>query len=174
MMRRGAMAGIVLACVSGAFAKEDSASALNRLGVGAQYWTAVENIDADNVDQDGLSWYVSYQLAPSEYYRLELDLEMLPEGYGGAPETVYAPQAYLVLGNGLYAAAGAGVYYTDGDFGQDPFYALRVGIDAEVLPFLRLDVNVNYRFENWGSLNDETKGIDTDTVMLGAAARLCF
>jgi hypothetical protein len=174
MNRYVVMAAVVLACAGRVFANQDSSTTMTRLGVGVQYWTAVEDIDVDEVDENGLSWYLSYQMAPSPYFKMELDFEMLPDGYGGAPETVYAPQFFLVVGNGLYAAAGIGIYYTDGEFVEDPFYALRVGLDAEVLPFLRLDLNVNYRFEDWDNLDDESAGIDTDTVMLGLAARLCF
>lgn len=173
MWRRNLVLGWGLVCASLLFAAEGK-NEFNRIGVGTQYWIAVEDIDTDEVLQDGFSWYASYQMAPSDYFKLEFDFEVLPEEYGGAPEQVYAPQAYLVLGNGLYVAAGVGLYYTDGDIAEDPFYALRAGLDVEILPHLRGDLNLNYRFENWDSLSDDELDVDTDTLMVGAAVRLCF
>jgi hypothetical protein len=145
-----------------------------RVGMGAHYWTAVDNIDQDNVDEDGFSYYASVQFALSDYVKLEADVEWFDKGFAGSTEEVYAPSAYLVLGDVLYAAAGAGVYYSDGDFADDPFYAFRAGLDIPLLPVLRLDINANYRFENWDSLNDNTQNIGSDTITLGAALRLTF
>jgi hypothetical protein len=145
-----------------------------RVGVGAHYWTAVDSVDADNVDEDGFSYYASAQFAFSDYVKLEADVEWFDKGFGGATEEVYAPEAFLVLGDVLYAAAGVGVYYSDGDFADDPFYSFRAGLDIPLLPILRLDINANYRFENWDSLSDHTQDIDSNTLTLGAAVRLDF
>jgi hypothetical protein len=151
-----------------------AASAGVRVGAGAHYWTAVDNVDVKNVDEDGFSYYASAQVAFSDYVKLEADLEWFDKGFGGSTEEVYAPEAFLVLGDVLYAAAGIGVYYVDGDFADDPFYSFRAGLDIPVLPRLRLDINANYRFENWDSLHDNTEDIGSDTITLGAALRLVF
>lgn len=145
----------------------------HRVGVGAVYWRAVEDVDINNVDQDGVSWMGSYQYRPG-WVGAEVGVEAFGEGFGGASDTVLAPQAYLILGKGLYAAAGVGTYYTDGEFSNRPFYGLRAGLDAEILPFLRIDLNANYRFDDWANLSDSARDIGTDTVMLGAALRLAF
>ncbi len=77
-------------------------------------------------------------------------------------------------GQGHLRRGGIGGYYSDGKFKEDPFFAFRAGLDLEVLPVLSVDINVNYRFEKWDDLSAEGKEIDTDTITLGAAARLMF
>ena len=57
---------------------------------------------------------------------------------------------------------------------NNPFYAFRAGPDIPLLPILHLDINANYRFENWGDLSTDGKSVDTDTITLGAAVRLAF
>ena len=145
-----------------------------RLGVGANYWQTIDTVDVDNFDEDGLSWVGSLQFELAEYSRIELAVEWFEAGFGGSIEDIYAPQAYFILGKGLYAAVGIGGYYTDGEFADDPFYALRAGLDVEVLPNLYLDVNANYRFQTWDALSEDGSDIDTDTVTLGAAVRIGF
>ncbi len=80
----------------------------------------------------------------------------------------------LLVGTWIYAAGGIGVYYSDGDFADDPFFVLRAGLNLELLPSLYFDFNVNCRFETWDDLQESESNIDTDTVMLGAALRLGF
>ena len=87
---------------------------------------------------------------------------------------MYQPQAYLILGKIIYAAAGIGGYYTNNKLDDNPFYAFRVGLDIPLLPILHLDINANYRFENWDNLDTAGTRVNTDTVTLGAAARLAF
>ena len=143
----------------------------NRLGVGAHYWTTVDNLEDQDVDRHGFSWLGSYQYWPS-LLGVELDVEWFPEGYAGAVKDVYQPQAYLLFGKAVYAAAGIGGYYSDSTWGDKPFYALRAGLNLELLPSLYLDINGNYRFEDWSNLN--ASDIKTDTITLGAAVRIAF
>lgn len=96
---------------------------------------------------------------------LELDVEWFDNGFGGSSEDVFAPQALLLVGTWIYAAGGLGVYFTDGDFANDPFFVLRAGLNLELLPSLYFDFNVNYRFEEWEDLQDRGTNIDSDTVM---------
>ncbi len=145
----------------------------NQIGIGAHYWTTVKNIDADNIDKNGFSYLAMYQYHYG-WVGIEADLEWFQKGFGGTDKDVYQPQAYLIVGKVLYGAAGIGGYYTDGKLADKPFYAFRVGLDIPLLPILHLDINANYRFENWDDLSTEGKEIDTDTVTLGAAARLAF
>ncbi len=169
----GAVAVCVGAGLSTAAAAGGADVRPHRLGVGAVYWRAIDDVDVHNVDQDGVSWVGSYQYRPG-WVGVEAAVEAFGEGFGGASDTVLAPQAYLIVGKGLYAAAGIGTYYTDGEFSNRPFYGLRAGLDAEILPFLRIDVNANYRFDDWENLSDSSRDIGTDTVTLGAALRLAF
>lgn len=143
-----------------------------RLGGGVNYWKTIDNIDSSDFDENGLSWLASAQFDIAEYSRIELAVEWYEKGFGGSTDDIYAPQAFLLVGKGLYAGIGIGGYYTDGDFASDPFYALRAGFNIEVLPALYLDINANYRFQNFSDLSASGTDIDTDTVTLGAAVRL--
>lgn len=144
----------------------------HRFGVGAHYWTAVDDIDVDNVKEDGFAYLVSYQLRPASLIKFGIDVEMLPKEFGGSDKNVYAPQAYMILGSTIYAGLGVGTYYTDGDFSKDAFFNIRAGLDLCLLPFIYLDINANYRFENWDDIKVLDEKISSDTITLGAAVRI--
>ena len=139
-----------------------------RLGVGANYWTSIEDLGA-GYDNNGLSGLVTFQYVPNPFFKIELDVELRPEGFLGSTQSVWLPQTYLLLGNFIYAGAGIGMYYTDGGFQSDPFFAFRGGIDIPLGP-VHLDINANYRFE--GTL--DTSDVSSDTIFLGAAVRYGF
>lgn len=149
------------------------ADSTHRIGGGVHYWVALDDIDGDNVDEDGYDLIFSYQYVNSGFFKIEADLGLHQEGYAGAEEMVWSPQAYFLIGKGLYGGAGIGINYSNGDFAKKPFYALRVGIDIEVLPSLFLDLNANYRFENW-DYDRIKEDVDIDTVTVGAILRLQF
>lgn len=165
-----ASAGLLWMAATGRAQEQDRN---NQIGVGVHYWTTVKNIDVNNVDKNGFSYLAMYQYHYG-WVGVEADVEWFKDGFGGATQDVYQPQAYVILGKVIYAAAGIGGYYTDGKLADQPFYAFRVGLDIPVLPILHLDINANYRFENWDDLSAEGKSINTDTVTLGVAARLAF
>ena len=48
-----------------------------------------------------------------------------------------------------------------------------IGLDIELLPLIHLDINANYRFEDWDTGKIE-EDIDTDTVTLGLVGRIEF
>lgn len=169
-LHHGLAVGLCGALIWAAGAQTASAKAANRLGVGANYWVTVDSIKVDDVDDNGFSYFLSYQRR-SALLGFQVDLEMLPDRFG---EDAYAPQAYLVLGNVLYAAAGVGIVHQDSDWADDPFYSFKVGLDIELIPSLFLDIAANYRFEKKTQLKDRDTNIDTDTVFLGAALRLGF
>ena len=146
------------------------AQMVSRIGVGFHYWKALDDVDVDDVDEDGLGWLISYKLVPSSLLNFQADLELLPEGYAGSDKNVFAPQAFVVAGNSLYGALGIGILYSDGDFADEPFYTLRAGFDMQLLPSLFADLNVNYRFENW-DYSDVQDNISMDTLTLGAVVR---
>ncbi len=140
----------------------------HRIGGGANYWTTIDDVDADNIDEDGFSYYVSYQYR-GDLLGLEVDVEMMPDALG---DDVLAPQAYLIVGGDIYAAAGVGWLYVDDEFADDPFYALRAGLDLELLPAINVDIYATYRFSPDIELDDAVDDIDTDTIFLGAAVRI--
>jgi hypothetical protein len=143
-----------------------------RIGIGVHYWKALEDIKLDEVDESGVSWLASAQLGTSSLVKAQIDVEMFPKGFAGSTEIFYAPQAFVIVGRGVYGGLGIGTYYDGEDFADSPFYVLRAGVDVELTPKLYLDLNANYRFEEWKDLGETVKDIDTDVITLGAALRL--
>ncbi|MFO7534137.1 MAG: hypothetical protein R6X19_00370 [Kiritimatiellia bacterium] len=146
----------------------------HRLGAGANYWVVLENLDDEDIrdlDEEGFSYFASYQYWPT-LLGLELQVEMMPDWIG--QDDAYAPQAYLLLGGTLYVGAGAGILYFDEEWADEPFYALKAGLNLELLPSLFLDIAANYRFNNKTQFEDNDSDIDSDTVFLGAALRLAW
>lgn len=169
-MRKLAAAALVLLGILVAIpAVSRAEGSLVRVGGGALYWVAVDDVDEQDFDDKGLSWFASVQVAPIPLIKLEFDVEMLPKHFMGAPERIWAPQAYVVVGGFVYAAAGIGKYYSDGEWADDPFYALRAGFDIPLGP-ISLDLNANYRFEGKFKSSD----VKSDTIFLGAAVRYGF
>jgi len=141
------------------------------LGLGVHYWRAVDDLDG-SFDRSGAAGMFSYQYIPAGLFKLEVDLEYFPKGFGGADDTAWSPQVYVLLGNRLYAGVGAGVIYSQGfdDELSDVFYAARIGTDFALLPRTHLDINANYRFKDWNQIDQA----DTDTITLGAVLRIRF
>ena len=150
------------------------AESAQRLGVGVNYWKMLDDIDVDNVDKDGFTWLVTYQYRPLALLKLEADIEVFPKRFQGIDSTAFAPEAYLILGSTIYGAVGIGILYANSEFAHDPFYALRAGLDLEVIPQLFLDLNVNYRASEIASMSDVVDDIHGDTLTLGAAVRYQF
>ena len=155
------------------FATPAEAAGSRRLGAGVNYWRTLDDVDVRDVDESGFSWHASAQWRGA-LLGLQADLEWFDKNFGAAEKDVFAPQAYLLVGRTLYGAAGIGWYYSAGSFSRNPFYALRAGLDLELLPKLFLDIHANYRFEEWDDIRDDEKGVDTDTVTLGASVRIAF
>lgn len=169
-MRRVVMVCLVLGLVcTGVSSAGDSR---HRIGAGVHYWFSVDDIEFDNVKEEGFAWVFSYQYRPLWLVKLEADVEILPEHYGGYTDPVYAPQAYVIVGSWVYGGAGIGMLYSDGDFADDPFYRLRAGFDIPVLPRIRLDVHANYQFTEWEHVKALGESLDTDVITLAAAVRL--
>jgi hypothetical protein len=140
----------------------------SRFGGGANYWIAIDDLESD-LDENGFSYYLSYQRMSSGPLGFQLDFEVLPDRFG---KDAYAPAAYLLLGDAIYAAAGAGIVHTDGNWADDPFFALKAGLNLKLFKGLNLDVYGSYRFDSETDFDDAVDAIDTDTVFLGAAIRL--
>ncbi len=145
-------------------------SAGSRLGVGVNYWVSLDELDSD-VDDDGFSYLLTYKYHSEGLLGFQLDFEMLPDRFG---EDAYAPAGYVILGKGLYVAAGVGIVNTDGDWANDPFFAFRAGLDFALTSKVFLDIGASYRFDSELDLGDAVDAIDTDTVFLGAAVRLAL
>ena len=147
-------------------------AAEHRLGIGQLYWRSIEDVADAGVEDDGTATFLTYQYVPAGIFRLEVDLEYYPKGFGGAESEAYAPVGMVLVEFGLYAGVGAGITLAD-DFGSnasEPFYVARVGWDFQLIPRLHLDVNANYRSNTFSELRE----YDSDSITLGAAARLAF
>ncbi|MCU0612578.1 MAG: hypothetical protein MUE60_12415 [Candidatus Eisenbacteria bacterium] len=150
----------------------------HRIGAGLHYWKTIDEIDVEEVEgtsikDDGVSWILSYQYSSSPLVRFEADILIMPETYAAARSgyRVWGPQAMLLVGPMLYGGIGVGIYRAGDEWADDPFFPLRAGIDLEILPKISLDINANYRIEQWNMQYLEDN-IDTDTVTLGAIVRL--
>jgi hypothetical protein len=153
----------------GSFLLACTVHAQHEFGVGVNYWTVVSDIDVTNFDDSGISYYANYRYRMQGPFSFELMLEQLPDRFG---VSATAPQAYLVLGNVLFAGVGIGGIYTDGSFGDEPFYAIKAGVSLPLPFWLRLDLVGQYRFNDFADLRDEDRQIGSDTVFLGGALRL--
>ncbi len=143
----------------------------HRIGGGANYWIAVDDLDEEGIDDDdGFSYFVSYQHW-WDFLGVEVDMELLPDRFG---DNAYAPEAYILIGSTIYAGAGMGLIRTNGEFADDPFYAFRVGLNLELLPRVIVDISANYRFNDSVQLEDDGTDIDADTIFLGAAVRFAL
>jgi len=147
----------------------------HRLGGGAHYWKTIDEVEAAgfDVDEDAIGWMISYQYVPS-LFKLEIDLEFLPEDFAGIQDTTLAPQALLLVGAGIYGGLGIGTFVTDSEFADDPYFIIRAGLEFEVFPSIYLDINANYHFTDFDSISKLDKNVDTDTVTLGAILRFGF
>lgn len=156
------------------------ADSSNRIGVGVNYWKTVENLGDDikndnGIDEDGFSYLVSYQYVPVMFLRLEAGVEMFPTDFTGGSDPIWAPQGFIMTGVGpVYGGAGIGIYFTDGEFADAPFYMVRAGLEFELLPRIFLDLNANYRIDDWEKIKEFADTVGTDTIRLGAAVRFGF
>jgi len=153
------------------FTAQSSVAGPHRLGVGWQWWQTIDDIDFDNFSDDGYSWMFTYQYKPG-LLGGEFDLEFSNQELGNRSRTVISPQALFLVGGLIYGGLGIGGNYTS-DSWSDPFYILRLGLDFTLLEKFHLDINGNYRFENW-DYDEVTEDIDTDTITLGLAVRYEF
>lgn len=142
--------------------------------MGANYWKTIKDVDLNDVDKNGFSWLATYQYAPGSPLSLEADIEYFYNGFAGTTRDVFAPQAYIVLGTSLYGALGIGCYFADDEFSKDPFYAIRLGLDFPLIRPIYMDINVNYRFNEWKNIHDLASDIHSDTITIGAAIRTEF
>lgn len=143
------------------------------VGLGVHYLKTIDDIDGD-FDEDGLSYVASYRFKPVDLLAIQAEIEMYPDEFLGLRERMFAPQGLLILGKAIYVGAGIGVTYYDGDFSSEPFFLLRAGLEIELLPSFSIDIHGNYMFTEWNDLDEVDDDLDTDTITIGAAARITF
>jgi hypothetical protein len=166
---------IVLLALCGAIlaAAPCAADTEHAIGFGFHYLTVLEDIRPE-LDEDGISYVLSYRFRPVEYVGIQAEFEVYPDEFLGLEDPIVFPQGFFMLGKTVYVGAGLGLMYYDGEFSSSPTGILRAGLDLELVPHLSVNLHANYLFTEWNDLEDVDQDIDTDTITLGAAARITF
>jgi hypothetical protein len=151
-----------------AFASPLFAANSHSLGLGAHYWRVVDDLGSD-FDDSGISYQLSYRHG-SGLLGIQPELEVFPKDFGASDNEVFSPQILLVLGEWIYAGAGAGILYSDGDFADSPFFMLRAGFNIFGLGPVSLDINANYIFTDLGDFS--RSDVKSDSITLGAMVRI--
>ena len=152
--------------IAGTFAAPAQAGI--RVGGGLEYLKTLGDIkDTPGFESNAVGFLASGQFN-ARLIKIEGDVEWILD-FGGTDKSLIQPQAYALVGSGFYGGVGVGIGYFDGKWQEDPFYALRAGIDFTLGGF-NLDAFALYRFqdtevfENFGSQ-------DLDSITFGAVIR---
>jgi hypothetical protein len=149
------------------------ANAGGSIGGGLHYLRNLGDITDNGINdlsQDSFSIIGSYQY-DMRMFKVEGNVEYIFD-YVGTGHPMWEPSAYGLVGLGalpLYAGAGIGIGYTDNEWQQNPFYALRAGVNVP-LAKMGLDVFATYRFQSDTDLKNLT-GEDLDSVTFAAVLR---
>jgi hypothetical protein len=139
------------------------------IGGGVHYLHNVNDIDNNGVDLDKNSiGVVGSLMGGFSLLKLEGQVEHI-SNYLGSNEAMWIPQGWALLGSVVYAGAGIGIGHIDGDWQNDPFYALRAGVNLPLGP-VSLDTYGTYHFWNDDAFND-VNGDDLDSVTFAALLR---
>ena len=150
-----------------------TANAGGSLGGGIHYLRNLGDITDNGINdlsQDSFSLIGSYQYN-ARMLKIEGDVEYIFD-YVGTGHPMWEPSAWGLVGLGalpLYAGAGIGIGYTDNEWQQNPFYALRAGVNIPMAKF-GLDVYATYRFQSDTDLKNLT-GEDLDSLTFAGVVR---
>ncbi len=143
-MRRSLCLLVVSLVLAGALAAP--AQAAGRFGGGVHYLRTLGDIkDTPGFDENAFGFLASYRY-DFLMLKVEGDVEWILD-YGGSGHALIQPQAYVLLGNFIYGGAGIGIGYFDGEWWNEPFYALRAGVNL-ALAGLDFDAYALYRFQD--------------------------
>jgi len=169
MKRSLLLSGISLALI--AFSN-GAAFAGNQIGGGIHYMATVGDIkDSPGVDENAFNFVASFKHTTGGLIGIEADVEFVPD-YLGSNKTLYQPQVFGLIGGLVYGGVGIGWGYFDEDWFDNPFYALRAGVDLPV-GNLHVDINANYRFLSSKALQNATES-DLDSITFGAIVRVAL
>ena len=133
------------------------------LGLGVHYLNTVGDIkDNPEFDSSAFGFLASYTMGASLIH-FEADLEWIPDYAFG--KDMFEPQAYAFIGSFIYGGVGIGIGHINGEWLNDPFYALRAGVKLSML-----DLFTSYKFQSW----DDIEGLnsnDANALTLGAIFR---
>lgn len=169
-MLRMLVLGLLVATMLVGTGSNASAESQQWLGGGIHYLRNLGDISDDgNVDlnQNSFSLLAS---GKRDFGLLAFDgqLEYIFD-YIGTGEPMWQPSAWLLVGRFIYGGAGIGIGHTDGEWQDNPFYALRAGVDLP-LGGMELDLYASYRFQSAQELKDLT-GEDLDSLTFAALLR---
>ncbi len=140
------------------------------LGVGVHYLHNLGDLQANGVEdfsQNSFGLLGSLQFGAG-LIKFEGDVEYIFD-YVGSGNSLTTPSAWALIGGMIYGGAGIGVGYWDGDFMDNPWYALRGGVN---LPLGKLGLDVYGAYQFW--TDDQIKnltGDDLDSVTFAAVLR---
>lgn len=144
-----------------------TAFAGSNIGGGIHYLRNLGDIKDYGYEENSFSLMGSFQFA-GPLLIFEADLEYIFD-YAGTDEAMWEPQAYILVGGLIYGGAGIGIGNIDGEWQDDPFYALRAGVNLP-LAALNLDLWASYRFQSDEELENLT-GEDLDSITFAALVR---
>jgi hypothetical protein len=140
------------------------------LGVGLHYLHNLGDLQENGVEdfsQNSVGLLGSFQFGGG-LLTFEGDVEYVFD-YVGSGNGLTTPSAWALIGGLIYGGAGIGVGYWDGDFMDNPWYALRAGVNLP-LGNLGLDVFGAYQFWNDDQIENLT-GDDLDSITFAAVLR---
>jgi hypothetical protein len=168
-MKRFIIVGCVVSALLSTFLTS-SAPAASSIGAGVHYLRQISDFDDDEIDKDNFGLIGSLQFGLA-MLTLEGNAEYVFD-YLGTDEGLFEPSAYALIGGFIYGGAGIGVGRFNGEWQDDPFYALRAGVDVPFGP-VSFDIYGTYRFQKDEELEDLT-GDDLDAITLAAVLRKSF
>jgi hypothetical protein len=165
---------LVLTCITSALFSTSLATtalAQHSLGIGVHYLRSLGDFDEANdlgaeIEENNFGILGSYQF-DAGLLKLEANGEYVFDYLG--QEGLFEPSAYALIGDFIYGGAGIGIGHFNDRWFDDPFYALRAGVNLP-LGSLGLDIYGTYRFQSDDELEDLT-GDDLDSVTLAVVLR---
>jgi len=130
------------------------------LGLGVHYLNTVGDMkDAEGFDSSAFGFIGGFSFGAS-LINFEADVEWVPDYAFG--KDLWQPQAYAFIGTFIYGGVGVGIGHINGEWQDNPFYALRAGVKVAML-----DLFTSYRFQKWDAVED-FESDDLNSLTFGA------
>jgi len=158
------LAGALCAVSAGVVAQ--SANAMS-IGGGVHYLRTLGDIKDEGYKQDSFSILGSLQF-PLGPLTMEGTVDYIFD-LAGTDEAAIQPQVWALIGGFIYGGAGIGWTHVNDDWLDDPFYALRGGVNLP-LSIFTLDLYATWNFQSDEDFENLT-GEDLDSLTFAAVAR---